>query len=51
MPVKVLMRCLWEWPCVAKGPQRGPRIFAPQHKSMGLLRSSFATQGRSYITE
>ncbi|AJG13467.1 hypothetical protein RK21_01959 [Pseudomonas plecoglossicida] len=39
---------LWERPCVAKGPQRGPRIDAQQLKLLGLLCSPFATQGRSH---
>jgi len=39
---------LWERPCVAKGPQSGPRILALHQLVLGLLCSPFAAQGRSY---
>jgi len=39
---------LWERPCVAKGLRSSPRVSGVLHKP-GLLRSPFATQGRSHI--
>ena len=39
---------LWERPCVAKGLRSSPRVSAVLHKP-GLLRSPFATQGRTHI--
>ncbi len=42
------MRSLQERPCVAKGPRGGPGNTSFAANIPGLLRSPFATQGRSY---
>ncbi|KIY39239.1 hypothetical protein TZ03_18420 [Pseudomonas sp. 10-1B] len=39
---------LWELACVAIGPQSGPGILCGEAENLGLLRSPFATQGRSH---